>query len=64
MVQLERDEEMGPLHGMYGTLDAELEVQCTIRRAELTAFLCLFGRIGEKKRSALAHHRRMPNCGC
>ena len=26
MVQLDQDEEMGPLHGMYGTLDAELEV--------------------------------------
>ena len=32
---------MGPMHGMYGTLDAELEVQRTIKRAELTAFLCL-----------------------
>ena len=27
--------------GMYGTLDAELEVQRTIKGAELTAFLCL-----------------------
>ena len=41
MVQLDHDEEMGPTHGMYGTLDAELEVQRTIKRAELTAFLCL-----------------------
>ena len=32
---------MGPVHGMYGTLDAELELQRTIKRAELTAFLCL-----------------------
>ena len=31
--------------GMYGTLDAEFEVQCTIKRAELTAFLCLIRRI-------------------
>ena len=29
------------MHGMYGTLDAELEVQRTIKRAELIAFLCL-----------------------
>ena len=29
------------MHGMYGTLDAELEVQRTIKRAELTAFLSL-----------------------
>ena len=40
-MQLDHDEERGPMHGMYGTLDAELEVQRTIKRAELTAFLCL-----------------------
>ena len=33
MVQLDHDEEMEPMHGMYGTLDAELEVQRTIKRA-------------------------------
>ena len=27
---------------MHGTLDAELEVQRTVKSAELTAFLCLF----------------------
>ena len=41
VVQLDHDHEMGPMHGMYGTLDAELDVQRTIRRGELTAFLCL-----------------------
>ena len=41
MVQLGHDEELGPVHGVYGTLDVELEVQRTIKRAELTAFLCL-----------------------
>ena len=40
VVQLDQDEELGPVHGMYGTLDAELEVQRTIKRAALTAFLC------------------------
>ena len=35
------DEEMVPTHGMYGTLDAEVEVQRTIKSVELTAFLCL-----------------------
>ena len=35
------DEEVGPLHGMCGSVEAELEVQRTIKRAELTAFLCL-----------------------
>ena len=29
------------MHGMYATLDAELEVQRTTRRAELTAFVYL-----------------------
>ena len=32
------NELMGSMHGMHGTLDAELEVQRTIKRAELTAF--------------------------
>ena len=41
MVQLDHDDEMEPMRGMYGTLEAELEVQRTIKRAELTAFLCL-----------------------
>ena len=42
VVQLDHDQEMGPMHGMYGTVDAELEVQRTNKRAEQTAFLCLF----------------------
>ena len=41
MVQLDYDEELGPLRGMYGSMEAELEVQRTIKRAEVTAFLCL-----------------------
>ena len=40
VVQLD-DEELGPLHVMYGSMEAEFEVQRTIKRAELTAFLCL-----------------------
>ena len=40
MVQLDQDEEMVTMHGTYGTLDGE--VQRTIIRAELTAFLCNF----------------------
>ena len=39
-MQLDHDEDVGPMHGMYGTLDAELEVQ-RIKRGESTAFLCL-----------------------
>ena len=38
------DEEMRPMHGRHGTLDAEFEVLRTIKRAELTAFLCLLRR--------------------
>ena len=45
VVRRDHGEELGPMHGMYGTLDAELEVQRTTKRAELTAFLCLLGRV-------------------
>ena len=34
VVQLDYDEEMWPLHGMYGSMEAEYEVQRTIKRAE------------------------------
>ena len=37
LVQLDHDEEIGPMHGMYGTLEAELVVQRTMERAELMA---------------------------
>ena len=45
VVQLDYDEELVPLHGMYGSMEAEFEVQRTIKRAELTAFLCLLTRV-------------------
>ena len=45
MVQLDYDGEMGPLHGMYGSMDTELEVQRTIKRAELTAFFFLLKKV-------------------
>ena len=38
---LDHDKEMVPMYGMYRTMDAELEVQPTMKRAGLTAFLCL-----------------------
>ena len=41
VAQQDSDEELEPLHGMYGSMEAEFEVQRTIERAELTAFLCL-----------------------
>ena len=40
--RLDQDEDLGPMHGMYGT---ELEVQRTIKWAELTAFLCLLKKV-------------------
>ena len=45
MVPLDYDEEMGPLHGMYGSVEAEYDVQRTFKRAELTAFLCLLRKV-------------------
>ena len=42
---MDYDEEMGPLHGMYSSMEVELEVQRTIKRAELTAFVCLLKRV-------------------
>ena len=34
VVQLDYHEEMGPLCGMYGSMEAEYEVQRTIKRAD------------------------------
>ena len=42
---LDYDEEMGPLHGMCGSMEAELEVQRATKRAELAAFLCLLRKV-------------------
>ena len=40
--KLDYDEELGPLHGMYGSMEAEFEPQRVIKREELTAFLLSF----------------------
>ena len=45
MVQLDHDEEMRPLFGMYGSVEAEFEGQRTIKRSALTAFLRLLKRV-------------------
>ena len=45
VVQLDYDEDLVPLHGMYGPMEAEIEVQRTIKRAELTRFLCLVKKV-------------------
>ena len=44
VVQLDYDEEMEPLHGTYGLMEAEFEVQRTIKKAELTAFFYAFSK--------------------
>ena len=41
MVQVDHDEEMVPMHGCTEHWDAQLEVPRTIKRVEVTAFLCL-----------------------
>ena len=46
VVQLDYDEDLGPLHGMCGSMEAELQVQRTIKRAELAAFLCILKNQG------------------
>ena len=45
VVQLDYDEELGPSHGLYGSMEVDFEVQRTIKRAELTAFLCLLKKV-------------------
>ena len=39
------DEELGPLDGMHGSMEAEFGVQRTIKRAELTGCLCLLEKV-------------------
>ena len=56
-MQLEHDEEMGPNRGMYGILGADLEVQHTNKRAELTAFLSLLTRIVGSYHGSCGHQR-------
>ena len=52
-------EELVLLHGMYGSMEAELEVEGTIKRAELTVFLCLLKKaIGSIK----VHVENKENC--
>ena len=54
---MDYDEELRSVHGMYGSMEAELEVQRTIKRAELTAFLCLLMKvIGPGKSCTIMSH--------
>ena len=45
VVQLDYDKALEPLHGMCGSMEVEFKVQRTIKRAELTAFLCLLRKV-------------------
>ena len=74
----DRDEEIEPMYGMCGSLDAEFEEQRTIKRAELTAYFSLLRRIvgpttahvenkgitdGHWRQEVKAPKRKMPICG-
>ena len=61
--QVDPCEEMEPVHEMYGTLDAELEVQHTMERAELTVFLCLLGKAIGPTMSTLTTEESLMGCG-
>ena len=45
VVQLDYGEEWESLYGMYGSMEAEFQVQHTIKSAELTAFSCFRERV-------------------
>ena len=45
VLQLDFDEEMVPLSGICGSMEAECAVQRTIKRAEFTAFLCFLRKV-------------------
>ena len=46
VLQLDNDKEEEPWYAIHGTMLAELEVQRTMKRAELCAFTMLPGRVG------------------
>ena len=65
------------MYGVIGSMETEFEVQRTIKRAELTASLCLLKKITGSTKvhvdckgildglwSASARHRGMLTCGC
>ena len=41
----DKKKELGLLHGMYGSMEVDFEVQRTIKRAELTAFTCMLKKV-------------------
>ena len=45
VVQLDYDEELGPLHAMYGSMEAEFEVPRTVKRPQLTTCLCFLKKV-------------------
>ena len=63
VVQLDEDEEMGPLHGMCGTLDAEPEVRRTIIKSRANGFLVSPQKSHLSCDGALGQEHRTPTCG-
>ena len=45
VVQLDSDGELGRIHGMYGSMEAEFEVPRTVKRAQLTTCLCFLKKV-------------------
>ena len=45
VVHLDYDEEIRPMYGMNGSMEEELEIHRTIKRAERTAFVCLLKKV-------------------
>ena len=64
VVQLDYDEEMVPLHGMYGSMEAEYEVQRTVKWAELTAFLYFLRKVCMwTRKNVSSQEPEMETCG-
>ena len=58
VVQLDYDEELGLLHGMCGSMEAELQVQRTIKRAELTASFAFVKKSDWPQKGACGQQRQ------
>ena len=61
VVQLDHHEEMEPMHGMTGILDAELEVQRTIKRDELEVERVKAHR-SKKEKQQMSRWQKMEHC--
>ena len=63
VAHLDYDEGLGPLHGMYGSMESACEVQRTIKSAELTAFLCLLKKVIGPTKVYVGNKGLLMGCG-